>query len=156
MDAAACRQLWQVMYKRFAEAGINNLIWVFTPAAAWNEPYSKGFDWYPGDEYVDIVGMDVYNLSDAGQCYTLDYKFLADQCPDKMAALTECGNVATISSQWKAGAKWLFFMPWYDYGRTNDPASAAFNDQSHSSASISWWKDAFNCDFVLSREDVKY
>ena len=63
---------------------------------------------------------------------------------------------ATISSQWKAGAKWLFFMPWYDYRRTNDPASAAFNDQSHSSASISWWKDAFNCDFVLSREDVKY
>ena len=45
MDAAACRQLWQVMYKRFADAGINNLIWVFTPAAAWNEPYSKGFDW---------------------------------------------------------------------------------------------------------------
>lgn len=63
---------------------------------------------------------------------------------------------ATISSQWKAGAKWLFFMPWYDYGRTNDPASAAFNDQSHSSASTTWWKDAFNCDFVLSREDVKY
>ena len=156
MDAAACRRLWQVMYERFADAGINNLIWVFTPAAAWNEPYSKGFDWYPGDEYVDIVGMDVYNQNDAGQCYRLDYKFLADQCPDKMAALTECGNVATISSQWKAGAKWLFFMPWYDYGRTNDPASAAFNDQSHSSASISWWKDAFNCDFVLSREDVKY
>lgn len=156
MDAAACRQLWQVMYKRFADAGINNLIWVFTPAAAWNEPYSKGFDWYPGDEYVDIVGMDVYNLSDAAQCYTLDFKFLVDQRPDKMAALTECGNVATISSQWKAGAKWLFFMPWYDYGRTNDPASAAFNDQSHSNASISWWKDAFNCDFVLSREDVKY
>ena len=156
MDAAACQQLWKVMYKRFAEAGINNLIWAFTPAAAWQEPYSKGFDWYPGDEYVDIVGMDVYNQSSASDCYTLDFKFLQTQKPEKLAALTECGNVATISSQWNAGAKWLFFMPWYDYGRTSDPQSAAFNEQSHSSASISWWKDAFNSDYVLSRDDVKY
>lgn len=156
MDAAACRKLWQIMYKRFADAGINNLIWVFTPAAAWKEPYSKGFDYYPGDEYVDIVGMDVYNQSDAGDCYRLDYKFLTDQKPSKMAALTECGNVATISSQWNAGAKWLYFMPWYDYERTNDPSSAAFNEESHSNASVSWWKDAFSCDFVLSRDDVKY
>lgn len=156
MDAAACKQLWKVMYQRFADAGIDNLIWAFTPAAAWQEPYSKGFDWYPGDEYVDILGMDVYNLSNANDCYKLDFKFLQEQKPAKMAALTECGSVAPISSQWKAGAKWLFFMPWYDYERTNDPTSAAFNNTSHSNASINWWKDAFSCDFVLSRDDVKY
>ena len=97
-----------------------------------------------------------YNQSDAGDCYRLDYKFLTEQKPSKMAALTECGNVATISSQWNAGAKWLYFMPWYDYERTNDPSSAAFNEESHSNASVSWWKDAFSCDFVLSRDDVKY
>ena len=88
--------------------------------------------------------------------HQLDFKFLQTQKPEKLAALTECGNVATISSQWNAGAKWLFFMPWYDYGRTSDPQSAAFNEQSHSNASISWWKDAFNSDYVLSRDDVKY
>ncbi len=156
MDAEACKQLWKVMYKRFKDAGLNNLIWVFTPAAGWAEPYSKGFDWYPGDEYVDIVGMDVYNQSNANDCFTMDFKFLNDTKPQKMAALTECGNVATISSQWAAGAKWLFFMPWYDYGRTGDPTSTAFNDQSHSSASISWWQDAFGCDFVLTRDDIKH
>lgn len=156
MDAEACKQLWKVMYKRFADAGLDNLIWMFTPAAGWQEPYSKGFDWYPGDEYVDIVGMDVYNQSSAADCYTMDYKFLTDIKPTKLAAMTECGNVATISSQWEAGAKWLFFMPWYDYGRTSDPTSSAFNEQSHSSASITWWQDAFNCDFVLTRDDIKY
>ena len=156
MDAEACKQLWKVMYQRFADKGIDNLIWAFTPAAAWNEPYSKGFDWYPGDEYVDIVGMDVYNKNDANDCYTLNYQFLQEQKPSKMAALTECGSVATISSQWKAGAKWLFFMPWYDYGRTNNPSSDAFQKLEHGSASISWWKDAFSCDFVLTRDDVKY
>lgn len=156
MDAEACKQLWKVMYKRFAEAGINNLIWAFTPAAAWMEPYSKGFDWYPGDEYVDIVGMDVYNQSNANDIYTTNFKFLQEQKPEKIAALTECGSVATISHQWKAGAKWLFFMPWYDYGRTNNPSSGEFEIQSHSNASISWWKDAFSCDFVLTRDDVEY
>lgn len=155
MDAEACKKLWRVMYQRFADIGVDNLIWVFTPAAAWMEPYSKGFDYYPGDEYVDIVGMDVYNQSSGSDCYTLDFKFLEEQKPGKMAALTECGSVATISSQWMAGAKWLFFMPWYDYGRTNNPLSADFNNQSHSNGSIEWWKDAFSCDFVLTRDDVK-
>ena len=65
LDAEACNELWRVMYNRFHEAGLNNLIWVWTSAAAWNRPYSEGYKWYPGDEYVDIVGIDIYNNSSA-------------------------------------------------------------------------------------------
>ena len=153
-DAAACCELWRIMYQRFEDAGLDNLIWMWTHAAAWMQPFSEGMKWYPGDEYVDIVGFDLYNVSNAYECNTNYFQWLSNQCPDKLVAITECGNIASISSQWNAGAKWLFFMPWYDYGRTNNPNSDAFNDTSHGSANIDWWKSAWNCDEVLSRDQV--
>ena len=156
MDAEACKELWRVMYKRFADADIDNLIWVFTPAAAWQQPFSDGMRWYPGDEYVDIVGFDIYHVTNARTCYQDYYKFLQQQCPDKLIALTEFGDVARIGSQWAEGAKWLFFMPWYDYDRTNNTSSSAFSSTNHGNADISWWQDAWKEDFVLSRDQVKY
>jgi len=47
-------------------------------------------------------------------------------------------------------------MPWYDYGRTNNPNEAAFNQQDHSNANITWWKNAWAQDYVLSRDQVNY
>ncbi|MCH5309826.1 MAG: beta-mannosidase [Prevotella sp.] len=155
-DADACRRLWHVMYQRFAEAGLDNLIWAFTPAAAWQQPLTDGMRWYPGDEYVDIVGYDIYNVASGQACHDEQYQFLRQQCPDKLVALTECGNVATMSSQWEAGAKWLFFMPWYDYRRTRDLSSEAFSATEHQHGPVSWWQDAWAQDYVLSRDQVSY
>ncbi len=154
-DADACNELWRVMYRRFQEAGLDNLIWVWTQSSAWGKPYSDGYRWYPGDEYVDIVSIDVYNNNNAANIYTSCYKFLHDYSPSKFVALTECGNVPYISQQWNAGAKWLFFMPWYDYGRTNNPTSADFKSADHSSCNAVWWKEAFSNDFVMTRDDMK-
>ena len=155
-DADACKRLWHVMYQRFEDAGLDNLIWVFTPAAAWKRPFEDGMQYYPGDNYVDIVGFDIYNVSDAQVCHDDYYKFLHKQCPDKLVAVTECGNMSTIGSQWQAGDKWLFFMPWYDYNRTKDLSSSAFRELEHGNASVTWWKDAWSQDFVLSRDQVSY
>ncbi len=153
-DAAACCELWRIMYQRFEDAGLDNLIWMWTHAAAWMQPFSEGMKWYPGDEYVDIVGFDLYNVSNAYECNTNYFQWLSNQCPDKLVAITECGNIPSIASQWNAGAKWLFFMPWYDYGRTNNPHSNEFKKTDHGSANIDWWKSAWNCDEVLSRDQV--
>lgn len=155
MDADACNELWRVMYKRFQEAGLDNLIWVWTSAAAWNKPYSDGYRWYPGDEFVDIVSIDIYNNSSASNINSTCYKFLKKYSPDKLVALSECGNLATIGKQWKAGARWLYFAPWYDYERTKDTASEAFKSTDHSSCDAAWWQEAFSNDFVLSRDDFR-
>ena len=101
------------------------------------------------------MGYDIYNVESAQACYQDYYQFLCRQCPDKLIAVTEFGNMATVGSQWEAGAKWLFFMPWYDYGRTNNPSSTAFSSTEHSHASVSWWQEAWSHDFVLSRDQVK-
>ena len=155
MDAEACNELWRVMYQRFQDAGLNNLIWVWTTAAAWNKPYSDGYKWYPGDAYVDIVSIDVYNKSNAKTIYNTCYKFLRNYSPDKLIALTECGNVPAISKQWQAGSKWLFFVPWYDYDRTKNPGSEDFQSTDHSNCNADWWNEAFSNGYVLSREDFK-
>ena len=154
-DPEACNELWRTMYRRFREECLDNVIWVWTQAAAWGKPYSDGYRWYPGDEYVDIVSIDVYNNNSAADIYTSCYKFLRDSSPDKFAALTECGNVPDISEQWNAGCKWLFFMPWYDHGRTHNTNSPEFNSTSHSSCNAAWWKEAFSNDFVMTRDDMK-
>ena len=48
----AYKKLWKYLYKELTNTyGCNNLIWVYNGQSA---------DWYPGDEYVDIVGEDIY------------------------------------------------------------------------------------------------
>ena len=50
--ADAYKKLWILMYDRMTNYhGLNNLIWV------WNGQHD---DWYPGDEYCDIMGEDIY------------------------------------------------------------------------------------------------
>lgn len=156
LDANACNELWRVMYDRLTNYhGLNNLIWVWTSAAAWNRPYSEGYKWYPGDEYVDIVGIDIYNNNSASNIFSTCYKMLRKKSPDKLIALTECGNLAPIGQQWKAGARWLFFAPWYDYERTNNISSEAFKSTDHASCNVEWWNEAFSHDYVLTRDDFK-
>ena len=156
LDANACNELWRVMYDRLTNYhGLNNLIWVWTSAAAWNRPYSEGYKWYPGDEYVDIVGIDIYNNNSASNIFSTCYKMLRKKSPDKLIALTECGSLAPISQQWKAGARWLYFAPWYDYERTNNTSSEAFKSTEHQHCNVEWWNDAFSNDYVLTRDEFK-
>lgn len=138
-------KLWRYMFDFFQSKGINNLIWVWTTQ-------EKDADFYPGDEYVDIIGRDLYGDTkkkiekDATQC-TNHFKAIQQTYPKKMVVLSECGYVGKISDQWKAGGKWGWFMPWYHY----DASSL----DKHQHANTDWWKDAMNCSFVLDREAVK-
>lgn len=154
MDAEACKTLWRVMYDRFREKGLNNLIWVWTEAVAWNEDdETEGPKWYPGDDYVDIVGIDIYNATSAAECYEW-YEMLKRLWPNKIVTLSECGNVAYISDQWDAGAQWSWFVTWYDYERTNDTSSSAFTEDSHDHADAAWWQNAMTDDRVITRDGV--
>ena len=130
------------MFDYFKVQGLDNLIWVWT---------TEGDDaaWYPGDEYVDIIGRDLYGDS-AADCAT-EYSNICASYGNKMAALSECGysedtgtSVGTISEQWAAGARWSWFMPWYD----GASATTSHADQE-------WWQDAMMQDFVITREDLQ-
>ncbi len=59
-DAEGWKNMWRHMFNYFTyERGLNNLLWVYGTANA--EDYGFPADFcYPGDEYVDIVGVSYY------------------------------------------------------------------------------------------------
>ena len=96
------------------------------------------------DQYVDIVGRDVYNKETA-DCVS-EYTSIAENYGNKIVSLSECGTVGLISEQWASGARWSWFMPWYD-GTNEDGSPVVHADEA-------WWKDAMSQEFVVSREEL--
>lgn len=47
----------------FKKEGVKNCLWAFCPnvESIPNEPWNKPANYYPGDDFVDILGMDGYN-----------------------------------------------------------------------------------------------
>ncbi|MCQ2335059.1 MAG: glycoside hydrolase family 26 protein [Paludibacteraceae bacterium] len=136
--AEAYKALWRYTFDYFHQAGVNNLIWV------WTSQNNGDNDWYPGDEYVDIIGQDIYNKSASSNAE--DFTRLQATYPHKLVTLSECGNVGKISEQWAAGAYWSYFMPWYQYdAKTLD---------GHQHANTAWWQDAMQCPVVISRDQM--
>lgn len=140
------KDLWVYMFEFFKSKGLNNLIWVWTTQ-------TKDSDYYPGDEYVDIVGRDIYNNREV-TTFSDQFTEIQEEYPDKIIALSEMGNVTEITAQWSSGAKWSYFMPWYDYSRTNDLESSSFYATDHEHANASWWLDALTNDYVLTRDHM--
>ena len=135
------KTLWKMMYDYLVkEKGLDNLIWVWTAEKDDDE-------WYPGDEYVDIVGRDIYDQAEAYE-FAAEFATLAGRYPNKMIALSECGNVANISDMWEAGAKWAWFMVWYPGSATGDNSGVTWEQF----ATTEWWSGAFSQDYVIARE----
>lgn len=148
--ADAFKKLWIYMYEYFNKEGLDNLIWVWTSQ-------TKDMDFYPGDQYVDLIGRDLYPTEQEcsnAEYYSEQFDILTSSFSEKMVALSECGGVATVSSQWEHGAKWLFFMPWYDFERTREPGSETFGGHQHKYADKDWWINAVSQPFVLTRDQL--
>lgn len=141
------KQLWQFMYNYFTKTkGLNNLIWV------WNGGV-KDDDWYPGDNYVDIVSIDYYG-SDLS-VLTTAYQHFTTQYPQKLVALAECGNLGdnklmSLETMWNAGCKWMYAMPWYDYYY-----NAAESPEPSSHDYYIWYVDAMGKEYVVDRCEMK-
>jgi len=97
--------LWKLLYERLTvHHELNNLIWV------WN---GQSADWYPGDEYVDIVGEDIY----AGEhVYSSQIGKFTEAIGytngRKMVVLSECGTVPDPDLLVRDGAMWGFYAAW--------------------------------------------
>ena len=109
------KELWHVMYDRLTNYhGLHNLIWEFTSIGVNGDED----EWYPGDDEVDIVGLDIYtqptdNMS--GQ-WTDAFDMYNGQ---KMIALSETDTLVDpdVMDQW--GTKWSYASPWaWDYVRS--------------------------------------
>lgn len=144
--AEAFKSLWIYMFDFFKNEGINNLIWVWTAQGGDNA-------FYPGDDYVDIIGRDLYNITSVTQIQQ-EYAELISNYPGKLVTLSECGNIPDIENAWQSGAQWSWFMPWYDYERTDNVADSDFGSAEHGHANAAWWEKAVNAENVITLDKM--
>lgn len=101
----AYKKLWKYLYKELTNTyDCNNLIWVYNGQSA---------DWYPGDEYVDIVGEDIYPGNHVYDPQVSRFKQAINYgSKTKITALTENGCIFDIDSAVSINALWSWFMTW--------------------------------------------
>ena len=110
-------QLYRLVFKRMVETNkLNNLIWVWNI----NTDPKFGYDysalnaeWYPGDEYVDIVAVDIYDpLNNHNSAANYFNKIVSDVGTKKLIALSENGAIPDIDSIAEDNAYWSYWMTW--------------------------------------------
>lgn len=117
--AEAYKALYALVYDRMVNTnGLKNLIWVWNierdPAIGYDYKALNGA-WYPGDEYVDIIGVDIYNSAFDYNSNVNSYnKIVSEMGTDKIIALTENGPIVTPDNMEKDKAVWSWWMPWYE------------------------------------------
>ena len=52
---------WRHFHDLVVAEGATNVTWTWVPNSIWSDPASNPAPYYPGDAYVDWVGMDTYN-----------------------------------------------------------------------------------------------
>ena len=135
-----CKALWRLMFDRLVNYhGLKNLIWVWTTDAAANN-----LDWYPGDEYVDILGADIYTSQPDFTSQVLTYNAIRDKFQGrKLITLSENGSVPDPDNLVADKAYWSWFMPWYgDFIRDN-----TWNPLTH-------WQKVMNHEYVITLDEM--
>lgn len=134
--SAAYKKLWQYTYNTLTnDLNCHNLIW------EWNSyNFATSKDWYPGDNYVDIIGYDKYSCTDwstgSARYYHNDspfsstfYGIMEKYDSAKMISLAENDSFSTPDKLQEEKAGWLYFCTWYDGGSdtTNFLSNPTFN-----------------------------
>lgn len=103
--AKVARDLYRLMFDYYTgEKNLHNLLWV------WNCDIEEA---YPGDEYVDVVSIDVYLPEYQSTDYADAYeKLVAATSRDKVAALAEVGYLPDVDLLQKSRIPWAYYMTW--------------------------------------------
>ncbi len=125
-------KLWKMTYEYMTiTKGLHNLIWAYSPDLHhlcwdenWNNKYVYMWAW-PGDAYVDILGLDAYETStsnfDSRAGLVADYAISQADARGKIFAVTETGilNNSTQPYWWTnklyglvGGRKTAYVMVW--------------------------------------------
>lgn len=132
------KKLWVYLYDSLKAKGVNNLIWVWTSCG--NDP-----DWYPGDEYVDVIGLDYYESDPDKYHLSLaeNMGVLMGMSKHKVLALTEAGALPSMDAITQGGDMWSYMIPWNGEYTTNPNIN-----------STEFFKSFFDDDRVITRDKM--
>ena len=129
-------QAWRHVRSIFATKNVQNVRWIWAPNVVLGD--EKLADWYPGDDVVDVVGVDGYNwgTSIPGGTWTSPKSLFGESfdqirefAPDKPILVTEVGSAESGGSKPKwiadlvdylAGASAVSGFVWFDYDKETD------------------------------------
>lgn len=142
--AETYKQLYILLYDTLTnEYGLNNLIWV------WN---GQDADWYPGDEYVDIVGQDIYagehTYSSQMDAFLNTHRMAPT---NKMVVLSENGTMMDPDLNVRDRAMWGFFCTWSGEFVMNDGVRKTYSEQY---TEIEMLKKVYNSEYVITRDEL--
>lgn len=155
----ACVRLWKYLRDALQDTyHLNNLIWVWTVQTrdggrVCDDP-DKARAWYPGDDYVDVVGADLYESKWTSQSSSFRYVNNAVR-GKKMVALCEFGNLLDFPLAHSESAPWLYMMNWSNFV-DGKPVLYALN----SDGEYMWnntaadWKKTLSENCMLNRSDL--
>lgn len=110
-------QLWRLVFNRMVNTNKNkNLVWVWNintdPKFGYDYSALNG-EWYPGDEYVDVVAVDIYDpLNNHNSAANYFNKIIDEVGTNKMIALSENGAIPDIDSIAEDKSYWSYWMTW--------------------------------------------
>lgn len=135
-------ELYKLMYDKFVnEYHLDNLIWV------WN---AQNQSWYPGDEYVDIVGYDCYPAERDSSSQKYYYDLLKECSPtgSKIIAETENGAMFDPDAAFNEGTRWAYFSTW------NGEFAIKDSQLSDRYTTFEMWDKIYSGERVLTLEEL--
>jgi mannan endo-1,4-beta-mannosidase len=129
--------LWKMLYHYYTNHHqLNNLIWVWSP----DKPWHGLKEYYPGDDFVDIVSMDIYPEKDTNVVFRQEwYNEIKTLAGSRPFAIGECSKMPGLKEmETQPGYGW--FMLWSDLG--------------YKSNSIEELIEVFNSDKCLTADEL--
>lgn len=142
--AETYKKLYILLYDTLTnEYGLNNLIWL------WN---GQDGEWYPGDEYVDIVGIDIYAGEHAyGSQIEQFLTNLSYSNGKKMVVLSENGTMIDPDLAVRDRAMWGFFCTWSGEFVMTDGLRKSYSEQY---TEIEMLNKVYNSEHVITRDEL--
>ena len=101
--------------------------------------------WYPGDDVVDVIGVDIYNSAYDYKSNVESYnKIISEMGSDKMLAVTENGPIMDPAKMANDKAVWSWWMPWYE----------SWGSGYVSQTSESEWKSAMADERIITLDEM--
>jgi len=138
--AEPCKWLWKLLFDRLVNYhSLNNLVWVWTSTGT-----PDALTWYPGDEYVDIIGTDIYLPAGTYSSNFITFDNLAALYGGrKLIALSENGPIPDPENLFTQGAAWSWFSTWSG----NFIADGVTNSESHI-------EKVYHDDYVITLDEI--
>ncbi len=167
LDSSYLKRMWIYIYDYYVnELGLTNLIWHFSPNVSSNVEDTPGGTMsplycYPGDKYVDMVGVDWYSGGNYEILENDNYRTLLDKT-GKIGSIAEFGPNGSIlagngQSQEELFSAMDLYSTLYELKRDEELNMAYILTWSdgHSIHYMGKGKEFMETDFALDRADVK-